>query len=285
MRKKIGFIFLTMLILVQLGGCKGRQVDVTFDAYQDYSGAILQISSGGEQDMTGNISYMSQKRPRVKDMLIQHNVDKIEPLCEYDEFEGWMEYEVIHRKDSEGEETFEYVKRSGDILYTWEEVQEIEVKDEHVLFVAKWKSIPMGAYFTDTSVTEDEQRNEYSMILNANGGIMHFAETNTLEADVYTYWLSKDESVEDVVKTQPENMVIEVLKEGETFAGWDVYIGDSVEWTDANVEKDGSACYAMADNVFLILENSALYQKKLSTEELAKIVCEGKCYYAVANWK
>lgn len=285
MRKKIGFIFLTMLILVQLGGCKGKQVDVTFDAYQDYSGAVLQIFTEGEPDMTGNISYMSKKRISVKDMLIQHNVDKIEPFCEYDEFEGWMQYEVIHHKDAEGEETFEYVKSSGDVLYTWEEVQEIEVKDEHVLFVAKWKSIPMGAYFTDESLAADGQEREYSMILNANGGILHFAETNTLEADVYTYWLGKGESVENAMKMQPENMVTDVLKEGETFAGWDVYIGDSVEWTDANVETDGNSCYALADNVFLILENSAIYQKNISTEELAEIVCEGKCYYAVANWK
>lgn len=121
--------------------------------------------------------------------------------------------------------------------------------------------------------------------LSANGGTMLFDAEEDFESTLHTYFVEGGYSLEDAMKSETENALISVEKDGAQFAGWSVYVGDSAQFLDTQAEKDGAECFMLGVGTYLLLENCESYRTYISTEELCELICNGKYYYAVANWQ
>lgn len=214
----------------------------------------------------------------------------VEAVAEGDTFEGWMEFVVHIETDADGFDTYTY-ERVSDTLYTTEEVLAKPFAREEMVYTAKWAGMDMDSYY----VEEDYMWTSDSMAiaLDANGGTMtyQFAEGESYDCEFYTYWLMEGETINDLA-AQPENgydPMVSIQKEGAEFAGWTVYVGDSLNWSSEASAEDGEMSLETGMDIegfeYVILGNGALYMDSVTTEELFALVCDGVTnYYARANW-
>ena len=125
------------------------------------------------------------------------------------------------------------------------------------------------------------------LVLDANGGMMTFGTEATYEADIYMYFLQDEMSMQENMESDGNDPVVDIAKDGATFAGWTIYKGDFTEWLDEKPEEiaNGSQYFSAGGYMHILLDNCEVYGESVSTGELKEILCEGKTYYAVANWE
>lgn len=137
----------------------------------------------------------------------------------------------------------------------------------------------------EADVTVEVQ--EMLLVLDANGGMMTFGTDVPYEADVYLYYLHEGKSLQENMESDGNDPVVDISKEGETFAGWTIYEGDFAGWPEEEPDSlaDGSMYFSAGGYMNIMLDNCEVYSESVSTEELKEILCEDRTYYAVANWK
>ena len=125
------------------------------------------------------------------------------------------------------------------------------------------------------------------LILDANGGMMTFGTGAPYEADIYMYFLQDEKSMQENMESDGNDPVVDIAKDGAEFAGWTIYEGDFTEWLEEEPEEiaDGSQYFSAGGYMHILLDNCEVYSESVSIDELREIRCEGKTYYAVANWE
>lgn len=114
-------------------------------SFEAYGEGLLNITEAGETSETGSMGWPVSPGTRIGDICDEWDVSAIEPVCEGDEFEGWIEIKVVTEEDADGfiTTTMEIV---SDTLYTTDEVMDREMPDYDVTYMTKWKNVPMSEY-------------------------------------------------------------------------------------------------------------------------------------------
>lgn len=318
-RKGLLFFLVMSLVMTMIAGCGKKEksdeegndlvintskkgpVQVTFDGYGYAWGTIVYAEADDEEAESETVSIDFEAMPGevIRDVWEQNGYAFQRIYADGEYFEGWMEYKTNRTTDEEGFDTYKYERISGDQLYTTEDILNREVPDYDVAYVAKWESIPMEDYdtefemmFAEEVVTEEDMgdampEDEAYLVLNANGGMMEYGADEPYETDLYTYILTAGEKIGNIMNSDMEDPMQSVKKEGKKFAGWKVYEGTFVEWPEEMAAdlNSGEECYKLGEYMYLRLSNCNVYDESMTTEELGKIVANGKTYYAVANWK
>lgn len=268
-----------------------NEVYFTIEGY----GQMLQIRQtdldGQEyEEETMSIDFGGLKGKTVREILEDMDYISVTPVETDDVFEGWMEYKMIITEGDDGFDLYEYEKLS-DELCTTEEMMEKEISEDHLMFVAKWQSIPEEDYFAEEESMWTSE--SFAFALEANGGILTFdlGDDEKYESGCYTYWMETGEELQAYISGENEfyDALLSVEKEDATLTGWTVYEADSVTWSAEPSEEEGvlSIPTSMEEEGFeyILLENGAEYAIVDTTEELGAIVCADKNYCAVANWE
>lgn len=309
MKKRIIALFMILVMMAtMLAGC-GQEApaeeasEATEDVYMEidaYSYALGFIRYT-ETDMDGE-SVESETMTLAMNAVAGQTIAEVweangyefsEVYAEGEVFEGWMVYKMINETDEEGFDISRtYERISGDDLYTTEEFMELEVPGHDVVYCAKWENYSMDAYdsyFSDlASMIGDEvvDTAETFIALDANDGMMTFAAAEPYETDFTLYYFGEGTSVDEAMNEWSEPLEA-IAKDGAEFAGWTIYEGDFAEWPEevpANL-PEGSICFEINDYTNLILDNCTVYSENASMDELKALVCEGKTYFAIANWE
>lgn len=270
----------------------GDIVYVTLDAY-GFSGGILSMTQAGEEGLE-SVAWSFEGVPgeTVQSMLERVEITEVNAYLEGDVLEGWMVFEAIPTEDTDGFIGYTYELRSGDTIYSTEELMALAIPEyDEVYYVAKWGNIPVDMYFAEEDYMYDGNTTTGAMAMSADGGTMLFEQTggNQISSPVYVYWMSDGENMQMKMAEEDWDTLISVEKEGAVFAGWTVYQGTSIAWTSEADESENTMYFAYDDRYegfeYLAVENCELYSENLSTEELTVLVNDGVCYYAVANWE
>lgn len=261
-----------------------EQFELTLDGYEQ-GGGFLKVMEEGETTASefGSIGLLAEEGQTIEEALAYFGFSDLEAELEGDELEGWMEY-----TQTTDEDDFVVFQLVPDKLYTTEELLAMTI-DCNVNYVAKWTNIPSEDYFV-SEVWEDASSSG-SFSFQANGGTMLFIEENGTEYDspVYTYWLEEGQALNDIMNTEYGAGLIGIEKEDAEFTGWTLYEADSAFWSSEETEDEQITCFLFdeenEDVKYLLLENATICEEDAPTEKLCGLSMEGKCYYAVANWK
>ena len=270
-------------------------VYVTLDAY-GMSGGFLSLTVAGEEGVESvAYSFDGQLGETVQSMLERNEITAVNAYLEGDVLEGWMVFEAIPTEDADGFVEYIYELRSGDTIYSTEELLALTIPEyAEVYYVAKWSNIPVEMYFADEDYMFDADTTTGAVVMSANGGTMLFEQTdgNQIDSPTYTYWLSEGDTLQTKMAEESWDTFIAAEKEGAVFSGWTVYKGTSIAWSSEPEGEDDleGTVYFEYDNryegfEYLAVENCELYSEHLSTEELITIVNDSVCYYAIANWE
>ena len=169
------------------------------------------------------------------------------------------------------------------------EKDEGDIVDEE--FEAEFKEL--DDYYAETDDDYAWNLDMYGFQLTGNGGTMTFSdsEEEPYEADAYIYWMYEGQSLEDVVTE--EDATYSVMESSDQldkeFAGWTGYKGTNIAWSAEEPEDSNATSFLSGmdgeDFKYVLLENCDVYGESVTTEELFAIVCDGSCYFAVANWR
>lgn len=272
---------------------EGKEVLVSIDAY-GYSDGLLSVTEtiDGNQETSeyGSIDLYGISGKTVNEALTDMDYSDLEIINDSDVFEGWMEFQMNITTDADGFDQYEYINLSGNVLYTTEELLELEIPEYDVAYVAKWESIAAEDYFVEEEPEEIVDTCFFN--LSANGGEMTFSDEDngSYSLDNYNYLMVPGDSLQDAMSGSAMSGAVleEIQKEGAEFAGWTVYEADFINWVEEEAE-DGAIYFPYeseyADAHFIQLENGSLYAEKISTDELKALVCEGKNFFAYAEWE
>ena len=314
--KKNCFVLLLVaaMLLTLLAGCadidEGPQVNeeptaeqpkeslseyyFTLDAYT-IAGGTLSVTQAGEEGVeSGSWGFMGKEGARLGDVLEAQGITTLDVYLDGDVFEGWMVYEETLSIDEDGLEEYTYELRSGDKLYTTQELMDLTVPSYDAMYVAKWAGIPVENYFTEEDYMVDEDTSG-TVLLTAGDGMMRFAPVDgseEFESKVYSYWLENGQSINDLAGNENWDILISVEKDGAEFTGWTVYEGRAVTW-DSEESSDENAMtfsYVVDDPSYegfeyIHIADCELYREGMSTEELLYLVNPGTNYYAIPNWE
>ncbi len=126
---------------------------LSFDAYPMSETAVLTLTTtDGNIEDTESIGFEANCGDSVEYILNSHGYAEIVAGCEYDEFEGWMMYDVTVTIDDDGNEVYERTLVTED-LYTTEEILSMTMPEGNRLFTAKWQEMPLSSYYyTEESI-------------------------------------------------------------------------------------------------------------------------------------
>lgn len=131
--------------------------------------------------------------------------------------------------------------------------------------------------------TEGEYSESYSLTLFADGGSIYFDAEEPYDAELGAYSLETGVTLGETI----DNEILSVEKDGVSFLGWQVYTSGDYEMSEEEVTtlEDGQMCISIGDYGYVLLSDSEEYDELLSTEELRKITCDDKDYWAIAEWE
>ncbi len=308
MKKLLMTMLITGITLLALSGCKGSVEDptdaddtnldnngaiyVTIDAY-GLLGGTLSVTQAGEEGVESVAwGFEASQGDKVSDMLAKEEITAIDAVLEGDTFEGWMIFEEIITSDEDGFDTITYELRSGDTIYTTEELMELAIPEYNAAFVAKWASLPIEDYFVEDDYMFDADETTASITLIANGGNMLFIRSDgsdEIDSPVYSYWLEAGQTINDVMTEEAWHSLVSVEKEGASFTGWSVYEGDFVSWSSEAINDETTTSFEYDNRYegfeYITVDNCVLYNSNISTEELLQLTNTGKYYIAIANWE
>lgn len=301
MNKKLISVLLAGVMLFAVAGCGTqnsedlsdgfeRTIEVNLDAYSENGGMLSVVEIDAEDGETaeyGSVGILAAEGETIGEALNGCGYLSIEPQCEGDEFEGWLEYTIVTSTDEDGIESTanEFVSEK---LYSTEELLKIVVTGESN-YIAKWAGISLEDYFKMDAWDGGTSTGSFSF--SANGGTMGFytKDGTEFENPVYTYWLDDGQALNDIMGTEAGDALINIENEGKEFAGWTVYEADSVFWNNEPVEEDDMTSFLYdqenEDTKYLLLRNATVIREASPTEEICAFTVIGKSYYAVANWK
>ena len=264
----------------------------SIDAY-GITGSTLKVTmTDGTIAETGAYGLAGKPGDTIGDVLTAQEIAKIEPYLEGDTFEGWAIFEAVVEVDADGFESSTYKLRSGDKLYTTEEILAMPIIPEYTAeIVAKWSSIALEDYFVEEDYMWEVGVTTCAISLSGNGGQLVFQAgetTDTYESTVYNYWLEEGQTLTDVMAEGMWDTFVEAKKEGAEFAGWTVYEADSFSWSGESVNDETKISFPfeeMEEFEYIVLENGKEYSSDMTTEELCQLVMADKSYFAMANWK
>lgn len=268
---------------------------ITIDAYGRADG-MLTATYMDEVMETGSWDLPAAVGSRLGDVLAEQEITDLDAYLDGDELEGWMVFEIITTTDEFGFDEYTYELRSGDTIYSTEELMDLTVPDYTVCYVAKWAGIAAEDYFAEEDYMFDSVETSGCFTLNAGEGAhMTFlpeGSTEGYESQVYAYWMEDGESLNDVVAAGEWDALVSIEKEGATFTGWTVYEAVNLMWSgeESTEENVTSLPYVLNDERFenskyVLLEDCSVYQENMSTEDLYNLVNNSANYYAVANWE
>lgn len=79
--------------------------------------------------------------------------------------------------------------------------------------------------------------------------------------------------------------ITDATLDGKTFTGWTVYDVAAVEAAETLVEEEGVLCYEVFKGWYMILREYTICQERISTQELAELICGTTDHVVVANFK
>lgn len=310
MKKKLATALMVLCMMAtMLAGCgkepeetvdetqetNAEPVYMTFDGYGMVMGMLSYMEDDGEngtfESETVSIDFEGVPGQKIREVWKNAGYSDMYPYCDGEVFEGWMEYKTNRETGEDGFDIFYYERISGDTLITTEELMELTVPDYDVMYVVKWESIFMEEYdefYASTSGEQDfVETQDIYLLLNADGGMMTFDAEEPYETDIYLYYLQEGKTVRESMEEGGNDPFGEVKKDGAEFAGWTIYEGDFADWPDNEPEDlaEGAQFFSAGGYMNLVLDNCEIYGEAVSTEELREILCEGRTFYAVANWK
>ncbi len=313
MNKRITALFLAVLMFISLlSGCGYKEVEepeatfepgnevidetegeitVNIDSYIQIGGMLNVTTEDGEVHETGAWSFAASEGEKLGDVLKRGGVVNVEPILEGDTFEGWMVFKDIVTTDSDGLMNFTFELASGDTIYTTQELMELTVPSHDVTYIVKWASLSIEEYFAEEDYMYSEDTTG-AVILNANGGNMKFSMEGSDEIDspIYVYWLEDGESVNAIAAdSEMWHTFVIAEKDGAELVDWNVYAGDSVEWSSEKSTEEGVTSLDYDNRYegfeYINITNCTTYNSNMSTEDLFELVNDGKCYVAIANWR
>lgn len=307
-KKQIALSLIAAMLLTLLAGCAAeptiseepvvneepiveQPIYFTLDAYATAGGMLSVTQSGNEGIESISWGFEGAEGDKLGDVLAAQEITALDAYLDGDELEGWMVYEEIVSTDGK----YTYELRSGETIYTTEELMELTVPSYNAMYVAKWASIPVEDYFAEEDSVIDANETTGTFILNADGGTMSFQSVDGSEefdSAVYSYWMGDGQTINDLAATEEWDALVSVEKDGSEFTGWTVYEGSSVTWDSEESSDDNTMSfpYVVDDPSYegfeyIHITDCVLYQEGVSTEELLSIVNHGKTYYAFANWE
>lgn len=304
MKKKIMAILLACMVMFAFAACGNNQnedenqdaavledtICINVEGYSIMGGMLNFTMNDGTVEEMGAWAFLGKEGETFGDVLTRSEVSSVEPVLEGDTFEGWVLFEEVVTLDEEGFESYSYELRSGDTVYSTEEMMEVAVPGYNVTVVAKWAGISLDTYFTEDDYMWEAGVTTGAVTFIANEGMITFQTSagDTYDSSVYTYWMEDGTTLNDVMASGEWDTITEVKKEGAEFAGWMVYEADSITWDSTEI-NDGSTISLPFDEYegfeYIVLENGKEFNASMTTEELCALVNESRCYVAVANWK
>lgn len=255
------------------------QVDVTLEAYSE-AGGMLNVAWTDEAYETGGLGLIGTPGQTIGEMLQNSDVLSVEPVLEGDTFEGWMEVAITVAIDEFGFEENQY-SLMPDRCYTTEELLALPVPDHNVTYVAKWAGIPAEEYFAPYEEVTIVMPS--ITLLCGEGNMLINGEEEQYEANWSVATVEPGQTFGEVLGLDG---IAAITAEGKVFAGWTVYEYnvETLETSETCVEEEGVLCFELFEDYHMVLREYTLCHERLSTAELAAVVCEASDHVVVAVW-
>lgn len=274
-----------LLLTVSLFAAAEEEIptaEFELDAYCE-NGSMLKIFYGdGTEEETGCWSFcidLENGQATIGDVLADHDISGIEPVCEGDEFEGWLTFEVTTITDEYDFDEYIYTLVS-DTAITTEELMALPLPETYCVYAAKWASIPAEEYYQYSEETE------YIVIpsatLYSDDGMFTFqGEDETYESTLSVATLEPGLTLGEILEL---DSIVSITKDGAEFAGWMVYEVAEMETIDGEIDAGGEPCFEIREDWFTVLHGATVIHECISTEELKQIPCGELDFFIVALW-
>lgn len=286
MKKSFLSILTAFLLLTAiLSACAEENVpyaEFELDAYCE-NGSMLKVCyTDGTEEETGSWGFYVELTDEftIGNVLADSEISSIEPVCEGDEFEGWLTFEVTTVTDEDGFDEYLYTLAS-DTLMTTEELMALPLSENYSIYAAKWASIPAEEYY---QYSDDDV--EFIVIpsasLYSDGGVFTFrSEEGTYEASISAATMEPGQTFGEVLEMDD---IISITKDGAEFVGWMVYEVAEMETVEGEVDAGDDPCFEVWDGWFSVLHGATVIHDCISTEELKQLTCGELDLFAVALW-
>lgn len=255
---------------------------MTLDA-NGMAGGMLSVTQAGEEGIESvSWDFFIIEGETVGSILEEQEITAVDVVLEGDNFEGWIEYKINIVTDADGVDTYTYEKVSGDTYYTTEELMDMPAPDYNVLYVAKWENVSLDEYYMTYEMVDDGL--DLYLTVYANGGVIWNGGDDGYESELGAFPIESDMTLG--VMMGDEYPITSVEKEGYSFAGWEIYTGETVEWIEEEATDlaETDICLDVGSYGYAKISNYSV-KEDVSTEELYKIVCAGTDYIAIAVWE
>ena len=152
-------ILLALLLIFALLGSLAlaeencRTVEFELDGYSMAGGMLVFTYGDGSTEESGSWGFCADipldSTKTLGEILADFDLTGVDVINDSDEFEGFMPFEVVSTTDEDGWDTWTYV-RSGDALYTAEELLALTAPDAYTVYAAKWAGMSEEDYFAQT---------------------------------------------------------------------------------------------------------------------------------------
>lgn len=255
---------------------------MTLDA-NGMAGGMLSVTQAGEEGIESvSWDFFIIEGETVGSILEEQEITAVDVVLEGDNFEGWIEYKINIVTDADGVDTYTYEKVSGDTYYTTEELMDMPAPDYNVLYVAKWENVSLDEYYMTYEMVDDGL--DLYLTVYANGGVIWNGGDDGYESELGAFPIESDMTLG--VMMGDEYPITSVEKEGYSFAGWEIYTGETVEWIEEEATDlaETDICLDVGSYGYAKISNYSV-KEDVSTEELYEIVCAGTDYIAIAVWE
>ena len=286
-------ILLALLLIFALLGSLAlaeencRTVEFELDGYSMAGGMLVFTYGDGSTEESGSWGFCADipldSTKTLGEILADFDLTGVDVINDSDEFEGFMPFEVVSTTDEDGWDTWTYV-RSGDALYTAEELLALTAPDAYTVYAAKWAGMSEEDYFAQTD--EEIYIVLPSVTLYAGEGTLIYQSEDgeTYDASFSVSSMEAGQLVGDVLEL---HTLVDLICEGKTFAGWDVYeIGgmDTFE-SETFPAVDDALCFEVFSGWYTVVSDYTLVHEGLSTKEMGELVCGESDLLIIANWQ
>lgn len=289
-------LLVIMMVLGCLFGCnknnniEGNEVFVTFDGY-GLHGGVLKVNTTTTNEETVSIDLVSMGgNETVSDVLKKNEITNIEAVHENDVFEGWLIYKTEYTSQEDGTDVVVHTLLSNS-LYTTEEVLDYKLADFNITIVAKWATLDSNLYFVEDDMMIDSDTSG-AFVFNATDGVIQLSSADDKglsESKTYVYWMEDGKCIADLLTNDSWQYFTDVVKEGASFSGWQLYEATNVRWSDKKSTSsiELSFDYDMDNTEFryVVFENCKKVEGLKTTEDVVNMLNHSKVYYAEAVWK
>lgn len=137
----------------------------------------------------------------------------------------------------------------------------------------------------DSEFIEDDgvYGEQAELTLFANGGIIWLGAEEPYDVDLSATAIDNGTTFAEAIGEE----IHSVEKENAEFGGWTVYAVTTGEWIEKEATElaDGQLCVACGDYGYYLMKEYELVSEAATTDELLAMKCDGRNFYALANWK